>query len=68
MDRTILRRGDSLLLALCLLAGSAVLVGAAGVQAKAEKASVLPVKQEPKSGITVYSNAKASVDASNLAI
>lgn len=44
-----------------------MLVGAAGVQAKAEKASVLPVKQEPKSGITVYSNAKASVDASNLA-
>lgn len=67
MNRTILRRGASVLLALCLLAGSAVLVGAAGVQAKAEKASVLPVKQEPKSGITVYSNAKASVDASNLA-
>ena len=66
MKSKIMRRAGSLCLALALMAGMAVLAGAAGVQAKAEKASVLPVKQEAKTGVTVYSNAKASVDASNL--
>lgn len=49
-----------------------VLVGAAGAvlgasSAKAAKPSVLPVKAQTQTGVTVYANAKASIDASNLA-
>ena len=61
----ILRRTGIALIALLLTicAGTAVL-GAA--PAKAEKPSSLPVKSTPQSGVTVYANAKASIDASNL--
>lgn len=67
MKRNILKRAGTLVLALALLCAAALVVGAAGRDAKAEKASTLPQKAEPKTGITVYSNEKASVDASNLA-
>lgn len=60
------KRAGSLVLALCLMAGAALAVSAAGTQAKAAKAATLPVKQAPKTGVTVYTNAKASIDASNL--
>ena len=61
----ILKRAGVAVLALALLivAGAAVL-GAA--PAKAEKPSTLPVKAAPQTGVTVYANAKASIDASNL--
>lgn len=67
MRRDILHRVGSFALALVLLAGAAAATGAAGVHAKADKAGSLPVKQAVKTGVTVYSNDKASVDASNLA-
>ncbi len=67
MKTNFLKRAGSLALALVLLATAALMVGAAGHSAKAEKAAVLPEKAAPKTGITVYSNEKASVDASNLA-
>ena len=43
----------------------ASVMGASYASANA-KPSTLPVKAEPKTGVTVYANAKASVDASNL--
>ena len=66
MKKTILKRAGTLALALVLLTAAALVVGAAGQDAKATKASTLPQKAAPKTGITVYSNEKASVDASNL--
>ena len=64
--RNILKRVGALALALVLLGAAAMVVGAAGQDAKAEKSATLPQKAAPKTGVTVYSNEKASVDASNL--
>jgi len=66
MKETLFRRAGSLLVGLCLLAGAALATGAAGAEAKSARAACLPAKQETQTGVTVYSNAKASVDASNL--
>ena len=66
MKETLFRRAGSLLGGLCLLAGAALATGAAGAEAKSARAACLPAKQETQTGVTVYSNAKASVDASNL--
>lgn len=66
MKKTILKRVGALALALALLGAAALVVGASGQEAKATKASTLPQKAAPKTGITVYANEKASVDASNL--
>ena len=54
------------LLALLRRAGPAPAVLGASHAAANQKPATLPVKAEPKTGITVYQNAKASVDASNL--
>ena len=54
------------LLALLVLAAAAAAVLGASHAAANQKPATLPVKAEPKTGITVYQNAKASVDASNL--
>ena len=54
------------LLALLVLAAAAAAVLGASHAAANQKPATLPVKAEPKPGITVYQNAKASVDASNL--
>lgn len=67
MKKNILKRAGTFVLALALLGTAALTVGAAGWEAKAAKAAVLPQKAEPKTGVTVYANEKASVDASNLA-
>ena len=66
MKETLFRRAGSLLVGLCLLAGAGLATGAAGAEAKSARAACLPAKQETQTGVTVYSNAKASVDASNL--
>ena len=66
MKSSILKRVGTLVLALALLCAAALVVGAAGQDAKATKAATLPQKAAPKTGVTVYANEKASVDASNL--
>ena len=66
MKSSILKRVGTLVLALALLCAAALVVGAAGQDAKATKAATLPQKAAPKTGVTVYANQKASVDASNL--
>lgn len=56
----------SALLALCIVGASfAAVLGATHASAN-QKPATLPVKAEPKTGVTVYENKKASVDASNL--
>ena len=66
MRQTNFRRIAAALLALVLVLGAAgSVLGAA--DAKASPPSVLPAKAEPKTGVTVYANDKASIDASNLA-
>ena len=66
MRQTNFRRIAAALLALVLVLGAAgSVLGAA--DAKASPPSVLPTKAEPKTGVTVYANDKASIDASNLA-
>jgi len=55
-----------LLAALLLLAMSSAPALAAASPTGADKPSVLPQKAEPLTGITVKSNSKATVDASNL--
>lgn len=56
---------SGLLALLVLAAATATILGASHAAAN-QKPATLPVKTEPKTGITVYQNAKASVDASNL--
>lgn len=56
---------SGLLALLVLAAATATILGASHAAAN-QKPATLPVKAEPKTGITVYQNAKASVDASNL--
>lgn len=66
MRQTNFRRIAAALLALVLVLGAAgSVLGAA--DAKASPPSALPTKAEPKTGVTVYANDKASIDASNLA-
>ncbi len=66
MKQPLRRRGASLLLGLCLLAGAALPVGAARKDGTSARASELPVLLPTQSGVTVHANTKASVDASNL--
>ena len=56
---------SGLLALLVLAAATATILGASHAAAN-QKPATLPVKAEPRTGITVYQNAKASVDASNL--
>ena len=65
MRHRFVHRAGTLALTL-MVALSTLMVGASGDRAKAEKASSLPEKEAVKTGVTVYSNAKASIDASNL--
>ena len=66
MRHRFVHRAGTLALTLLMVALSTLMVGASGDRAKAEKASSLPEKEAVKTGVTVYSNAKASIDASNL--
>lgn len=66
MRQHVIRRLGSLALVALMVCAAALTVGAAGERAKNEKAAALPEKAAPKTGVTVYSNEKASVDASNL--
>ena len=66
MKHSKLRRAAAALLALALVLGAGGVLLAAS-EAKAAKPASLPVKAETKTGVTVYANAKASIDASNLA-
>lgn len=64
--KNLVRRLTSLVLAAVMLCVLSLTVGAAGYRAKSEKAAAGVEKAAPKTGVTVYSNEKASVDASNL--
>ena len=66
MRHRFVHRAGTLALTLLMVALSTLMVGASGDRAKAEKASSLPEKEAVKTGVTIYSNAKASIDASNL--
>ena len=60
--KNIARSAVALILAVCAVTGFT-----AGTQAKEEKPSKLPEKAAPVTGVLVYQNEKAKVDASNQA-
>ncbi|MCI2106467.1 MAG: transglutaminase-like domain-containing protein [Intestinimonas sp.] len=66
MKHTRLKRLAFLGLSLAVMAGAVTALGSASLS-KTAKAAELPVKQPVQTGVTVYANDKATVDASNLA-
>lgn len=63
MKKSLMKRLGAAALALVLTAGALSVLAGSGPA----RATSIPSKAEAKTGVTVYSNAKASIDASNLA-
>ena len=66
MNKSRIKRIATALLALALIVGATGWVTGASSASASQKPSTLPVKAAPVTGVKVYANAKASVDASNL--
>ena len=66
MNKSRIKRIATALLALALIVGATGWVTGASSASASQKPSTLPAKAAPVTGVKVYANAKASVDASNL--